>query len=97
LRERRCDKPRLATKAKEQDMKTGSIIGLVVAAAIVIAVGAYMIDFNVTEEGSMPEVSVEGGNMPEVEADVGDVDVGTTTETIEVPTVDVTPPEENSN
>ncbi|HBT00458.1 hypothetical protein ACFSDD_15405 [Salipiger marinus] len=78
-------------------MKTGSIIGLVVAAAIVIAVGAYMIDFNVTEEGSMPEVSVEGGNMPEVEADVGDVDVGTTTETIEVPTVDVTPPEENSN
>ena len=78
-------------------MKTGSIIGLVVAAAIVIAVGAYMIDFNVTEEGSLPEVSVEGGNMPEVEADVGDVDVGTTTKTVEVPTVDVTPPEEEAN
>ncbi len=39
--------------------------------------------------GDMPEVKVEGGALPSVDADVGDVDVGTKNETIQVPTIDV--------
>ena len=39
--------------------------------------------------GDMPEVKVEGGALPKVDADVGDVDVGTKNETIQVPTIDV--------
>jgi hypothetical protein len=39
--------------------------------------------------GDMPEVKVEGGALPKVDADVGDVDVGTKNETIQVPTLDV--------
>ena len=42
-----------------------------------------------TEEGEMPEVSVEGGNLPEYDVDAADVDVGTQTTTVTVPDVDV--------
>ena len=70
-------------------MKTGATIGLAVVAVAVIAFGAYMIDFDVTDEGALPEVSVEGGEMPEVDAEVGSITTGTETETVEVPDVDV--------
>lgn len=75
-------------------MKSGTAILLGVLAVIAIAFGIYMVDFDVTDSGEMPEVSVEGGEMPEVDADVGDVDVGTETRDVEVttPTVDVDPP-----
>ena len=48
-------------------------------------------DVDQTEEGEMPEVSVEEGNMPEYDVEPMDVDVetGTETQTVEVPTVDV--------
>ncbi len=49
-------------------------------------------DVDQTEEGDMPEVSVEGGNMPEFDVETADVDVGTETTTVEVPTVDVEMP-----
>jgi hypothetical protein len=62
---------------------------LVVAAVAGLAFSLAACDVDQTEEGEMPEVNVEGGNMPEYEADAADVDVGTTTETVEVPTVDV--------
>lgn len=39
--------------------------------------------------GDLPEVKVEGGSLPKVDADVGDIDVGTKNETIQVPTIDV--------
>ena len=70
-------------------MKTGPVIAIAAVSVAVIAIGAYMIDFDVTDEGSMPEVSVEGGELPEVDAEVGTVETGTTTETVEVPDVDV--------
>lgn len=72
-------------------MRTGSIVALVAAAAVVIGVGAYMIDFDVTKEGSLPDVdvSVDGGELPEVDAEVGSVEVGTKTEEVTVPDVDV--------
>jgi hypothetical protein len=39
--------------------------------------------------GDLPEVKVEGGALPTVDADVGDVDVGTKNEVIQVPTIDI--------
>jgi hypothetical protein len=39
--------------------------------------------------GDLPEVKVEGGALPTVDADVGDVDVGTKNEVIQVPTISV--------
>ncbi|PVA08179.1 hypothetical protein [Thalassorhabdomicrobium marinisediminis] len=75
-------------------MKPGVIIGVIVV--IVLAIFAfYMIDIDQTQEGSMPEVSVEGGEMPEFDADVGDVSVEE--ETITVPTLEVTPPEDDAD
>ncbi|WP_299629256.1 hypothetical protein [uncultured Tateyamaria sp.] len=78
-------------------MKTGAIIGAIVAVAA-IGFGAYMIDIDQTEEASLPTVdlSVEGGNMPEFDADVGDIDVGTEEVTVNVPTIDVQSPEEEA-
>lgn len=77
--------------------KTGWIIGGVVVAAV--AVGAILLtDFDLESTGELPRVSVEGGEMPEADIDVADVNVGTTTEQIEVtmPTVDVDLPGEGA-
>ena len=78
-------------------MKTGTIIAAVVA-VIAIAFGVYMIDIDQTEEGSLPDVdiSMEGGNMPEFDAEVGDIETGTETVTMEVPTLDIQSPEEDA-
>lgn len=72
-------------------MKTGTAITLGLAAVVAIAIGTYMIDFDVTEEGRMPDVdiAVDEGELPEVDADVGSIEAGTTTETVTVPDVDV--------
>lgn len=80
-------------------MKTGLIIaGIVLIAAIVF--GVYMVDVDVADMGSAPDVdvSVEGGEMPEINAEVGDIETGTEEVTVTVPTVDVqTPEEENAS
>ncbi len=46
-------------------------------------------DAEQTKEGDMPDIDVEGGNLPEYDVDAPDVDVGTETTTVEVPTMDV--------
>lgn len=53
-------------------------------------------DVDKTEEGSLPDVDVNatGGELPEYNVEGPDVNVGTTTETVEVPTVDVDAPKE---
>ena len=53
-------------------------------------------DVDKTEEGNMPDIDVNatGGDLPEYNVEGPDVNVGTTTETVEVPTVDVDTPEE---
>lgn len=78
-------------------MKVMSVIAVVVA-AIAIGFGIYMVDIDQTEEASLPDVdvSVEGGNMPEFSADVGDIETGTETITMEVPTIDIQSPEEDA-
>lgn len=43
----------------------------------------------VEDEGEMPEVNVEGGRMPDVDVDPARVEVGTDTQTVVVPDVDV--------
>ena len=72
-------------------MKTGTTIAVAAAAVAVIAVGAYMIDFDVTEEGRLPDVdvSVDEGKLPEVDMQVGSIETGTTTKTVTVPEVEV--------
>lgn len=76
-------------------MRTGTIIG-VIAAIVLVVFAVYMIDVDVTEEASLPDVdvTVEGGNLPEVEAEVGEIEVGSEEVTVTVPSVDVIPPEE---
>lgn len=58
-------------------------------AATGFALSLAACDVDQTEEGDMPEVSVEGGNLPEYDVTAPEVDVDTGTTTVEVPTVDV--------
>ncbi len=62
-----------------------------VSATILAAatLGLSACDVEQTEEGEMPEIEAKGGNMPEYDVDTADVEVGTETETVEVPTIDV--------
>lgn len=59
------------------------------AAIGVAAFGLAACDVEQTEEGEMPDVSVEGGNLPEYDVDVADVVVGTEERTIDVPVIGV--------
>ncbi|MDQ3287531.1 MAG: hypothetical protein M3Q42_04590 [Pseudomonadota bacterium] len=51
-------------------------------------------DVDKTQEGELPEVSAEGGQLPAYDVETADVDVGTRQETVTVPEVDVTMPDE---
>lgn len=76
----------------------GKAIGAIVA-VIVVVVAAYFlfffVDVDQTQEGELPEVTVEGGQMPEADVQTGDVEVGSEEVTVDVPTVDVEPAPEN--
>lgn len=65
-----------------------------IAAALIVpfALGLAACDVDQTKEGEMPDVEVSGGNLPEYDVETADVDVGTKTTTVEVPTVDVEMP-----
>lgn len=66
------------------------ILVLVAVVVLLLLVGVMTGFINLTGRGGdVPEVKVEGGALPTVDADVGDVDVGTKNETIQVPTIDV--------
>lgn len=81
---------------------------LSILAAPALVMGLWGCDVEQTEEGSMPEVQVEGGNLPKYDVDAPDVDVNskpaevtvpnvdinTETKTIEVPDVNVTMPKD---
>ena len=74
-------------------MKKFALSAVLVAGLAVSACSA-----EVEEEGELPEMDVDvtgdAGSLPEVDVDTADVDVGTETQTIEVPDVDVTMPDE---
>ena len=60
-------------------------------ALALLAVPLAACDVDQTEEAELPEVNVEGGNMPEFEVDTADIEVGSETMEVEVPTIDVEP------
>lgn len=60
-----------------------------ILAATGFALSLAACDVDQTEEGSLPEVDVDGGNLPEYDVTTPDVDVDTGTTTVEVPTLDV--------
>ncbi|MEO8175150.1 MAG: hypothetical protein ABI626_00650 [Sphingomicrobium sp.] len=70
--------------------------------ALKMLVGASFLAFTAcnvdqTKKGEMPDVDVNatGGQLPEYNVQGPTVNVGTENKTVEVPTVDVTPPKNN--
>jgi hypothetical protein len=61
------------------------LLALLIAPAFALGVAAC--DVDQTEEGSLPDVDVEGGNLPEYDVDVPEVDI--TRDTVTVPRVDI--------
>jgi hypothetical protein len=49
----------------------------------------------VEDEGKLPDVEVKGGEAPNVDVDPAQVNVGSDTNTVVTPTVDVSPAEGN--
>ncbi len=62
-----------------------AILGLA-AVVIVVLMSLGMMSINM-KPGALPEIKLEGGKAPAVEADVGKVGMGTTNQTIQVPTI----------
>jgi hypothetical protein len=62
---------------------------ILAATALPIAFGLVACDVEQTQEGEMPEVSVEGGQAPEYDVDAAELQVEPTTEEVEVPSLDV--------
>jgi len=62
---------------------------IVAVAAMVMAAGACTA--KVEDEGKLPDVDVRGGEAPKVDVDPARVEVGTDTNTVVTPTVNVTP------
>jgi hypothetical protein len=68
----------------------GWLVAILVIVAIVVAAFALgFIDIDQTKTAQLPDVKVEtsGGQAPAFDVDTADINVGTKTETIEVPTV----------
>ena len=67
------------------------LLGLlaVVVLLLIVGVATGFINIGQTQTAELPEIKAEGGQLPKFDADVGDVDVGTKTETVEVPTIDI--------
>jgi len=61
------------------------------AAVAALAISAGACTAKVEDEGKMPDVDVKGGEMPKVDVDPAQVNVGTDTNTVVTPTVNVTP------
>ena len=68
-------------------MKTRKFLSLVVAP--LFAFGLAACDVDQTQEGDLPDVDVEGGQVPEYDVDAADVDVGTATQTVVTPDIEV--------
>lgn len=71
---------------------TSKLITLFCVAVLVVPFAGCRVEQ--TQEGELPEVEVTGGQLPEYEVDAADVEIGTETREIEVPTIDITMPEE---
>lgn len=68
----------------------GWLLAIILIVALVVAAFAFgFINIDQTQSAKLPDVKVEssGGQAPAFDVDTADIDVGTKTETIEVPTV----------
>ena len=77
----------------EKRSGAGTVIGVIVALAIVVVVVLFATGFwsaNVTKEGSLPSIKVDaqGGEMPKVDVNSKKIVVGTTPQTVDVPKVE---------
>jgi hypothetical protein len=70
-------------------MKAAGLTRTIAAVAAAAAIAGCTAE--VEDPGEAPEVNVEGGRAPDVDVDPARVEVGTDTQTVEVPDVDVTP------
>lgn len=72
------------------------ILILVVVALIVAAFGFGFVKIDQTKSAKLPDVKVQtsGGQAPAFDVNTATVDVGTKTETVQVPTVSVTKADE---
>jgi hypothetical protein len=59
---------------------------LVVIGIVAVATGFVNLH---SQPGSLPQVAVSGGALPKVSANVGSIDIGSKTKSVEVPRVDV--------
>jgi len=66
------------------------ILGAVLTPLLALGMAACSVEQ--TEEGEMPSIEVEGGNLPEYDVDAAEVTVGTDTQTVVVPDIDVNMP-----
>jgi hypothetical protein len=66
------------------------------AALVTICLAASACQVKKTQDGAMPDVSVQatGGQLPKYDVQTPDVKVGTKTTTVQVPTVEVKTPAE---
>ena len=62
-----------------------------IAAAAAVALASGACTAKVEDEGKAPEVEVRGGEAPKVDVDPARVEVGTDTNTVVTPNVNVTP------
>ncbi len=67
----------------------------ILAVAVAAMLAGTACTAEVKDEGEMPEVNVEGGRAPEVDIDPARVEVGTDTNTVVTPDVDVVPADKN--
>ncbi len=75
----------------ERSSGAGRTILILVVLAVILGIAAVASGFvNFSgKSGSLPKVAVEGGSLPSVDADVGSVDMGTKSTTVDVPKVEV--------
>ena len=69
----------------------------VISLALGTALALSACDVDQTEEGDMPDVTVEEGDLPAYDVDAADVSVDTEEVTVDVPDVDVDMPEDDGD
>lgn len=69
----------------------------VISLALGTALALSACEVSQTEEGDMPDVTVEEGSLPAYDVEPADVTVGSKEVTVDVPTVDVDMPEEDGS
>jgi hypothetical protein len=67
------------------------LIAVVAVAALALAWALGLFNLDTSGKLEAPRVAVTGGEVPDVQVETADIDVGTKTTEIEVPTVEVTP------